>query len=355
MFRIPCVLALALAVATGSERPASRWGDQGFIEYLPGTLPLVLAAPHGGRLTPADIPDRQQGTTVADSDTDRLAEALAQALAERTGRWPHLVVCHLARIKVDTNRSRDEGSEHPLAAQAWDTYHGFLAEARDAVKAGFAAGLLVDVHGHGREPPRVILGYALSAAELAVDDQALEGLAGESEIRDLGERSPAGFAAVVRGPTSLGGRLAAAGFPTVPSPAIPAPGDDPYFSGGYTTRTYGSREGGSFSAVQIETHRPGLRDSVENRAAFASAAADALLALLADHAGLAFAGPVRRVDLAPVVVGLAWWHQDDVGLRQEVGDRVIFDRLFPGCRQAFVLAPMAPMAVAAMAGGRWTR
>jgi hypothetical protein len=36
----------------------SVFGQRNFIEYVPGELPLVIAAPHGGRLTPAEIPNR---------------------------------------------------------------------------------------------------------------------------------------------------------------------------------------------------------------------------------------------------------------------------------------------------------
>ncbi|NNM05492.1 MAG: hypothetical protein HKO65_10345, partial [Gemmatimonadetes bacterium] len=44
----------------------SYLGRNGYTEYLPGEVPLILSAPHGGDLRPAETPDRTYGTTVQD-------------------------------------------------------------------------------------------------------------------------------------------------------------------------------------------------------------------------------------------------------------------------------------------------
>ncbi|NOT09293.1 MAG: N-formylglutamate amidohydrolase, partial [Gemmatimonadales bacterium] len=90
---------------------------------------------------------------------------------------------------------------------------------------------------------------------------------------------------LLRGPAALGSLLAGRGFPAVPSGAVPAPGDDPYFSGGYNSARYGSRDGGAVSGVQIEVHFEGLRDTAANREAFAVALAEALVAYFPAHFG----------------------------------------------------------------------
>ena len=51
-----------------------------FIEYQPGTLPLILAAPHGGNLRPADVPNRSFGRVAQDSNTAEITLALAAQL-----------------------------------------------------------------------------------------------------------------------------------------------------------------------------------------------------------------------------------------------------------------------------------
>lgn len=44
-------------------------GATGYIQYWPGELPVVLAAPHGGRLLPKDIPNRPYGKLLRDTGT----------------------------------------------------------------------------------------------------------------------------------------------------------------------------------------------------------------------------------------------------------------------------------------------
>ena len=92
--------------------------------------------------------------------------------------------------------------------------------------------------------------------------------------------------ALLRGPNSLGALLSAAGYRSVPSPAIPAPHtDEEYFDGGFNTARNGSRAGGPVDAIQLETHFEGVRDSAASRAHFADALAAALEQFLDRHYG----------------------------------------------------------------------
>jgi len=129
------------------------------------------------------------------------------------------------------------------------------------------------------------LGYLIGAADLARPDAGLDNpaLARQSSIRTLAAGSGQRFSAIIRGPASLGGLLERAGYPSVPSPAVPKPGTDPYFEGGYITRRHGSADGGPVSAIQLETPFPGLRDTAAARERFAGALADALLAYVSTH------------------------------------------------------------------------
>ena len=38
------------------------FGRNNYIEYRAGNMPLIVSAPHGGTLTPAELPDRTYGT-----------------------------------------------------------------------------------------------------------------------------------------------------------------------------------------------------------------------------------------------------------------------------------------------------
>lgn len=253
-------------------------GRRGYAEYVPGTLPLVLSAPHGGDLEPPEIPDRTAGVTVTDRNTREVLLAVRAALVARTGRAPHVVVSHLDRAKLDPNRDLDEAAQgSPYAEQAWREYHGFIEVARETVTEAYGSGLYLDLHGHGHDIPRVELGYLLDAEDLAGSDAGLDALAGESSVRALHARAGGAFSALIRGPSSLGTLLADRGLRSVPSAFEPSPGTEPYFTGGYSTRRHGSRDPGEVvSGVQLELPFPGVRDTPASRAAFAAALAEAV-------------------------------------------------------------------------------
>lgn len=258
-------------------------GHLGYVEFTAGDAQLILSASHGGDLTPAEIPNRTVGTSVTDTNTDPLAREMAAAFLTETGRRPHLVIVRLRRTKLDANREIVEAAQgHPLAERAWREYHGFIEAAKVAAAASGPRPFYVDVHGHGHPIGRLELGYLLTASDLARTDLELNAgpFAAQSSIRGLAATSTIPFAELLRGPSSLGGRLVAEGYPAVPSPAAPSPGTDPYFNGGYSTARHGGLDGGFVNGVQLEAHYSGVRDTEANRKAFAAAAARAVAGFL---------------------------------------------------------------------------
>ena len=273
--------------ATGVTATAgTTWmGRNSYVEYIPGTLPLILSAPHGGTLEPGEIPDRTYGTTVRDFQTDDLARRMANEIQARTGQRPHLIISHLRRTKLDPNREIVEAAQgSPPAEHAWNEFQGFVGHARSIVE-GQGGGFYMDVHGHGHAIQRLELGYLLDGGDLAQSDAAVDGMAGSSSLATLAGRAGVPFSQLLRGPKSLGAGFVNGGFPSVPSPGTPDPGGASYFTGGYNTRAWGSRNGGSVDSVQLEANMDGVRDSDANRAAFASAAAAVLEQFLRDWYG----------------------------------------------------------------------
>lgn len=273
------------ATAAGTLRAGrTQFGANGYVEYHAGDLPIILSAPHGGSLEPVEIPNRRSGTTVTDTGTEDLARAVASALRSRTGGDPPLVICRLKRVKLDANREIGEGAQgNRDAQQAWHEYHGFLDAARAAAIDRHGRALVVDLHGHGHPKSRVEIGYLLGASDLDRPDTDLDDpiRARQSSIGSLAAERGLRVSALIRGPASLGALLESAGYASVPGPATPSAGADPYFEGGYITRRHGSADGVPCSAIQIETPYRGIRDTPAARARFAGALADALVEYVA--------------------------------------------------------------------------
>jgi hypothetical protein len=89
-----CIVWLTAGVVRAAELVPGKsvFGAHDYTEYIPGDLPVLLAAPHGGRLKPEEIPDRPQGVREADANTQELARAVAAVIHARTGRHAHLGV-----------------------------------------------------------------------------------------------------------------------------------------------------------------------------------------------------------------------------------------------------------------------
>lgn len=280
-----CICGLAFADEAGTQLSPS-----GYIEYIPGTLPLIIGAPHGGSLKPSEIKDRSYGVTDQDAGTQEMARLLRAALLKKTGGPPAMIISRLHRSKLDPNREIKEAAQgDPVAEQAWHDWQGFIVKAKTRLMEQFGVGLYIDLHGQRHPEGRVELGYMISPERLREPDDKLEKATlaiHACSLRELDQRSPASFVELIRGKTSLGGMLQARGFLSVPSPDVPAPKEgELYFRGGYNTDTHGSREGGTISALQIECPWVGVRDTPEHRTKFIDALSDILPVWFQTHFG----------------------------------------------------------------------
>ena len=274
---LACVLSNGVAGDTLYVPGQTYFGRNQYIEYYAGNLPYILSAPHGGQETPAEIPDRTYGTTTYDTHTQETARAFIDSVVARTGKHPHVIICRLARIKLDANRDSLEGAQgNPYALQAWQEWHHFIEVARESIVAQYGKGLYVDLHGHGHTIQRLELGYNLSASQLRLPDDSLNLPAQvySSSIRTLAGSSPEHLSGLLRGPRSLGTYFENRGFRAVPSTMQPSPGADPYFTGGFDTERHGSLFGGPIDGVQIETNYSGVRDTEPNYRRYAGALAE---------------------------------------------------------------------------------
>ncbi len=283
----------------------SFFGRNGYVEYIAGNTPVILSAPHGGTLSPSAIPDRTasacggSATTVSDANTQELVRTMQTRYAARFGTYPHVIISHLARRKLDPNRLPPEAAcGNAEAAQALAEWHAFIDLARNAVIKTHGKGWYMDMHGHGHAVQRLELGYLLSATQLDGSDASLDASStfeNAASILSLSLASPLSFSAVLRGPTSLGTLYAAQGFPAIPSSSDPRPSGTEYFNGGDNTRRHtcsnaasplGGTTGGMICGVQIEANFTGVRDNAANRERFADVTAQVLEQYLRVHWGM---------------------------------------------------------------------
>ncbi|HTY68687.1 MAG TPA: hypothetical protein VMH36_18690 [Alphaproteobacteria bacterium] len=215
----------------------------------PGTLPIILTAPHGGReaipgIEPRNRNDKNKlaasqawGGFVAgggDLNTDILAQGMAAEIQRKTGHAPYLVMARFVRNYIDANRPANLAYDDAKAGPYYDYYHAAIRRFIDEVRGKYPAGLLIDVHGQSRQPGVVMRGTQNGRA-----------------VGHLLARS--GLPAVI-GPNGIFGQLEAHGFAVFPANDVPpsGTGENAGLNGGFTLIVYGAQTAGGIDAVQLE-------------------------------------------------------------------------------------------------------
>lgn len=261
---------------------AAEFGEKNSVEYLVGELPVVISAPHGGRVKPDEIPTRTEGKVDIDTNTQELARTISDEFHARTGQRPHLIICRLHRSKLDCNREIVEAAAgNPVAEKAWGEYHAFIERAQKTAIAKAGKVFYIDLHGQSHRDRRIELGYLHDQETLAKPDSELNALAATGSLRRIAAKSKLSYVELLRGPRSLGALLEARGFPCSPSPERPVP-ILPFFAGGYSTRRHIAADA-PVAGLQIECNLQGVRDTAANRERFAAALVAALREYLAEH------------------------------------------------------------------------
>ncbi len=285
------LFSYSFLVAQPYDSGQSYFGENDYIEYKAGNLPIIISAPHGGTLEPAEIPNRSCSgcVTVRDSNTEELSRQMYDAIFELFGCYPHVVINRLHRRKLDANRAIGDAADgNVLAEQAWRDFHGFIEGAKASITNQFGKGLYLDLHGHGHDIQRLELGYLLSKSNLQLSNTTLsqDTYLEKSSIKQLiyNNLQNLELPELLRGADSFGELYEQLQFPAVPSETDPFPLDeDKYFSGGYNTERHGSKLDSSIDGIQIECNMEGVRDNHSNRENFAEATALVLKEYLEKH------------------------------------------------------------------------
>ncbi|MHC1703944.1 MAG: T9SS type A sorting domain-containing protein [Tenuifilaceae bacterium] len=269
------------------------YGTNNYIEYQVGTLPFVISVSHGGNIEPTSIPNRTCNNPVYATDAYTIETALEikNALFRTTGCYPHLIISHLKRSKLDPNRNIADGAcGNAEAETAWNEFHNFITVARISANQQYDnKTFFVDLHGHSNPIQRIELGYLLYDDELELADNVLNTnqYINYSSIRNLALANLNSYshAQLLRGQKSLGTLLTDRSFPSVPSQSIPFPGTTTnYFSGGYITENHTCYSSGvDINGLQMELNYTGVRDNPYNRAKFATAFSEGIIEYMNTH------------------------------------------------------------------------
>ena len=214
---------------------AERRAVDNLVTIESGMLPIILSAPHGGRDAIPGVSVRRgvgvaQFTTGRDHNTGELAERIAMKLQERLGATPFLVIANFDRKYVDANRPSEGAYEAEEARPYYEAYHRALAEYCERVRRLWGQGLLLDIHGQNSEAQAIFRGT--------------------DNLRSVSDLERRFGKAALSGAQSILGLLERSGYRIIPSN-----GDgerEQRYSGGYTTRTYGSHRGTGIDAIQLE-------------------------------------------------------------------------------------------------------
>ncbi|MCY2989397.1 MAG: BPL-N domain-containing protein [Planctomycetota bacterium] len=206
------------------------------ITVAAGGLPIILTAPHGGRAAIPGVPERKGDAASRfnprpDSNTDILVEKLADALEQKLGKRPYVVIARFHRKYIDANRRPQDAFESAEAKAIYEAYHAAIASACREVTSRWGRGIVLDIHGQASQP-----------------DVVLRGTQNGKTVAHLLKQS--GREAVF-GETSLFGQLAKQGFVVFPPVGSSDP-ESPNYSGGHTVGTHGSSSGGTIDAIQLE-------------------------------------------------------------------------------------------------------
>ena len=258
-----------------------------FIDYRQGNLPLLIISVHGGDMEPEWIQTRtcDQATLVRDSFTRDVALEIESQLKIR-GYSPYVVLNDLHRKKLDLNRSlNDSNCGDNMTEPYWNLFHNKIDAFRTQIENQFGIGLVIDIHGQSHEKQRIELGYLLSSSNLRMNNSTINSLdfINNSSVKGLlnNNLDNLKLTDLLSGESSLGTFLTQKGYASVPSNEDVAPKQgELYFSGGYNTANYGSRDGGAVDAIQIELNMIGVRDTNENRILFSQELAEVLLEYL---------------------------------------------------------------------------
>lgn len=257
--------------------------NENYIQYLEGSLPIVISTPHGGSYTPSYILNRTNGVFDRDDYTKELTYEIIEEFFIQTKCYPHTVIVDLCRTKVDTNRQKTEAVSCEKSTTSYNSFHKFIKQSIKKIEKKYQKGLYIDIHGQSHSHNAIEFGYLLTNDILRLDNNTISTYKSISSIKTISDFSNYSFCEQIKGAYSLGTLMSKKGFESIPSKNMPySLKDNEYFEGAYNTRTYASTSGSSVSSIQIEFPYY-CRETKENRKETAKALVSSILKFMQVH------------------------------------------------------------------------
>ena len=243
----------------------SYFGQNNYVEYIAGNLPIIIGVPHGGTLTPANLPViHNRGVDNGSFETSQL---LYDSIVQHTnGCFPHMIISHLHPSVMNPVREIDTAAGTNIEARnAWYEFHDFIDTSKFDITNTWGAGHYFEMHGNGHSEMWTEIGLGVSKSYLNGSDSLILSRTNYSTVKNLCTNGGADFLEIIKGPTSLGGLLDSKGWNSVPSPSNPSPNTGGFFYAGWNTWRHGSRYSGVIDASHVENYYVFMQTSNRNQ------------------------------------------------------------------------------------------
>ena len=243
----------------------SYFGQNNYIEYIAGNLPIIIVVPHGGSLIPANLPII--GIHGVDNGTFETSHLVYDSIIYYTnGCFPHMIISHLHPTVMNPVREIDSAAGTNIDARnAWYDFHDFIDTAKYDITNNWGSGHYFEMHGNGHSDMWTEIGLGVSKTYLNGSDSLILSRVGYSTIKNLCTNGGVNFLDVIKGVSSLGGLLDSKGWNSVPSPSNPSPGTGGFFYAGWNTWEHGSRYSGVIDASHVENYYVFMQTSNRNK------------------------------------------------------------------------------------------
>lgn len=234
------------------ELGESYFGANDYVEYIPGNLPILIVAPHGGALEPGEYPIISDH--VGDGGTREGTFIVSDSMKLFTnGCRPHVVINHLKSNRFGgTGDQFQAGGYEPDLHQTWYDYHNFIEMAKTTITDDWGAGHYFEMHSNAHDFDRTEVGLGISGYWLDQPDDILVTKVDNSHVKNLCTAGEADFLEVLKGSNSLGSLLQARGWNSIPSYENPSPIGAPFFFSGRNMWRHGSNSAGVIDASHVE-------------------------------------------------------------------------------------------------------